>query len=242
MNQAQMKKLQDRLKSLKEKKSGILAHFWRPQEGKNLVRLAPYAHGDGPFQEYYYHYNLHESGKPIVCPKRTYGRACAVCDLVSNLWKGDKDDQALAKQLSAKMRVHTPVLVRGEEDRGIRFWSFGQQVYQNVLETMVDPDYGDITDPAEGRDVVVTLTPPSTNSPFPQTDLLFKPMQTPLAPTSEAIETLLGNTPDLEKLIEIPDEAELQGLLATLAGDTGSPDEEGTEYNSKETDKDGLPF
>ena len=53
------------------------------------------------------------------------------------------------------MRTFAPGVVRGEESQGVKFWGFGKTVYQELLSIIADPDYGDITDPVNGRDVVV---------------------------------------------------------------------------------------
>ena len=36
----------------------------------------------------------------------------------------------------------------------MKFWGFGKTLYQELLSIIADPDY-DITDPVNGRDVVV---------------------------------------------------------------------------------------
>ena len=46
------------------------------------------------------------------------------------------------------------MIVRGEENEGVKYWGFGKTVYQELL-SIIDPDYGDISDPVSGRDVVV---------------------------------------------------------------------------------------
>ena len=38
----------------------------------------------------------------------------------------DKENWRLAKQLDPKMRVFVPVIIRGEEDKGVRLWQFGK--------------------------------------------------------------------------------------------------------------------
>ena len=54
-----------------------------------------------------------------------------------------------------KMRTFVPVLVREEEAEGVRFWGFGKEVYQELLSVIADPDYGDITDATNGRDITI---------------------------------------------------------------------------------------
>ena len=54
-----------------------------------------------------------------------------------------------------KLRTFVPVLVRGQEGEGVKFWGFGKTVYQEILGYITDPDYGDITDPTNGRDLTI---------------------------------------------------------------------------------------
>ena len=51
------------------------------------------------------------------------------------------------------MRTYAPVVVRGEESQGVKFWGFGKTVYQELFHNS-HPDYGDITDQVSGRDVL----------------------------------------------------------------------------------------
>ena len=53
------------------------------------------------------------------------------------------------------MRTFKPVIVRGEESEGVKFWGFGKTAYQELLSIIIDPDYGDITDPKNGRDITL---------------------------------------------------------------------------------------
>ena len=40
--------------------------------------------------------------------------------------------------MEPKMRTYVPVLVRGKESEGVKFWGFGKLVYQELL----GDDYG----------------------------------------------------------------------------------------------------
>ena len=53
------------------------------------------------------------------------------------------------------MRIFAPVIVRGEEDKGVRLWEFGKEIYMQLLGIAEDEDYGDFTDINEGRDFTV---------------------------------------------------------------------------------------
>lgn len=240
MNSKMQDRLKERLKGLKER--GGLAHLWRPpKDGTSTVRIVPYKHDkDGiPFLEYYYHYNI--SDKPITCPKNTFGNPCPICELVSAYWKGSEDDKKIAKSWGARTRIHIPVLVRGEEDRGVRFYSCGTQVYESLLNYLMDPDYENMLDPEEGNDIKISVTPPTDNNPFPKTDVRVRPKSTPLAATKSEIKELVDGVQDFSELVEILSEKELKELLLKLAGEDSDSNEEDTDLGdewSKEDDDD----
>ena len=68
---------------------------------------------------------------------------------------GDKEDWKAQLNKWVKLRTFVPIIVRGQEGDGVRFWGFGKTVYQEILGYIVDPDYGDITDPQSGRDLTI---------------------------------------------------------------------------------------
>ena len=89
------------------------------------------------------------------------------------------------------MRTFAPVIVRGEEKQGVKFWGFGKTVYQELLSIIADPDYGDITDPVNGRDVVVEfLSAEETGASFPKTNIRVKPNQTSISDEPEVLEVV----------------------------------------------------
>ena len=143
---------------------------------------------------------------------------------------GDKENMELAKKLYPKLRVFAPVLVRGEEDKGVRFYEFGKMVYQELLGVMADEDYGDITDIQKGRDVTVEVIPAAeTGKMFNTTTIRVKPNQTPLVDDATKATSLLENQKDLVSLFkkytfeEMKDE--LQGYLKPSEEDGGKQTE-----------------
>ena len=89
------------------------------------------------------------------------------------------------------MRTFAPIIVRGEEKQGVKFWGFGKTVYQELLSIIADPDYGDITDPVNGRDVVVEfISAEETGASYPTTKIRVKPNQTPISDEPEVLETV----------------------------------------------------
>ena len=65
--------------------------------------------------------------------------------------------------MEPKLRTFVPILVRGQEGEGIKFWGFGKTVYQEILGYIADPDYGDITDPKMVEILLSNTNPKSRN-------------------------------------------------------------------------------
>ena len=134
-------------------------NFWRPPVGeKSVIRIVPYKHNkDIPFSELYFYFGI---GKPRMIALSNFDESDPILEFATQLKKsGDKENMELAKKLYPKFRVFAPVLVRGEEDKGVRFYEFGKMVYQELLGVMADEDYGDITDIQKGREVTVEVIP-----------------------------------------------------------------------------------
>ena len=180
--------------------------FWRPNDGEQSIRIVPTSDGD-PFKEKWFHYNL-ATNPGFLCPKRNFGEECPVCDFASQLWRegvdnNDEESKKLAKSLFVRARFFSPVLVRGEEDKGVRIWGYGKTAYENLLTLVLNPEYGDITDPEAGTDLTMVYGKPPGAS-FPQTKLTPRRRSSELCEdmTSEKCTELLESIPDFDTLFE----------------------------------------
>jgi hypothetical protein len=166
------------------------SNLWKPQPGKTQIRIVPYAFNkDNPFIELFFHYNL--NNRSYLSPI-SFGRPDPIEEFAQKLrGSGSKEDYQLSRKLEAKMRTFAPIVVRGEEKQGVKFWGFGKTVYQELLSIIADPDYGDITDPVNGRDVVVEfLSAEETGASFPKTNIRVKPNQTSISDDPEVLEVV----------------------------------------------------
>ena len=108
-----------------------------------------------------------------------------------------KENYVLAKKLDAKNRIFVPVLVRGEEDKGVRLWQFGKQVYEELLSLAVDDEIGDYTDIVNGRDLTIeTVGPESTGTPYNKSSVRVRLKTTPLSEDAKQVETWTNEQPD----------------------------------------------
>ncbi len=188
------------------------SNLWKPEPGKNQVRIVPYQHNmDNPFIELMFHYGL---GKRSYLSPTTFGDSDPIVEFSEKLKKtGSRDDWKLAKGLEPKMRTFVPVIVRGQESEGVKFWGFGKTVYQELLTFIADPDYGDITDLKGGRDITVTFTPAEGGERFPKTSIMVKPNQTPATDNKDLAEKIVNGQSDIHEIYTKVSYDELKEVL-----------------------------
>jgi hypothetical protein len=210
------------------------SNLWKPQPGRSQIRIVPYKHNpDSPFIELFFHYDL--GGKSYLSPI-SFGRPDPIEEFAQKLkTSGNKEDYRLGKKLEAKMRTFAPVVVRGEENEGVKFWGFGKTVYQELLSIIADPDYGDITDPVNGRDVTVEFkTAEELGASFPQTTIRVKPNQTKVTDNSDLLESLKGGQKDIREIYNEQTYEELTEVLSEWLNPS-EDSKDNSETDKKET-------
>ena len=191
--------------------------FWKPQPGKSQIRIVPYKFDkNNPFSELFFHYSL-VPNKTVLSPL-SYGRPDPVQQFADKLKStGNKDEWIQGKRIEPKMRTFVPVVVRGEENEGVKFWGFGKTVYQELLGIIADPDYGDISDSLTGRDIVVERqTPAEAGNQYGKTTIRVKPNVTALSDDSNILSKLLDEQPELKELYNEPTFDELKSHLSNF--------------------------
>jgi hypothetical protein len=200
--------------------------LWKPAPGKHQIRLVPYKFNEeNPFIELYFHYNI--NNKSYLSPM-SFGRPDPIVEFADKLKRmGDKEDWKAAKKMEPKLRTFVPVLVRGEEGEGVRFWGFGKTVYQEILGYMADPDYGDITDPTTGRDITVEIvSAEDSGTSYPVTTIRVKPKETPLVESAEETKKFLTNQMEITDLYQELTYSELKSVLEGWLNPSATGDDE----------------
>jgi len=220
--------------------------LWKPAPGKHTIRLVPYKFNkENPFIELFFHYNI--NNKSYLSPS-SFGRPDPIVEFADKLKRmGDKEDWKAAKKMEPKLRTFVPVLVRGEEGEGVRFWGFGKTVYQEILGYIADPDYGDITDPNEGRDITVeVVSAEDSGTSYPVTTIRVKPKETPLATSKEETDKYLNSQKEITELYSELTYAELKNVLEGWLNPSGTSDDEvsasAQTLSSTAKDEDEAPF
>jgi hypothetical protein len=187
--------------------------MWRPEEGaETTVRLMAYPNNDGqPFKELMFYYNI--GNNPGLLAPYQFDKPDPIQELITKLRdEGSKESYELAKKLYPKMRCYAPVVVRGEEEKGVRLWAFGKTVYQTLLNYMLDEDYGDITDPHEGRDVRISCQK-NPGQQWATTDVRPRGKDSPLSEDSSKSKQWLDNIPDVNNLFELKTYEDLERII-----------------------------
>jgi hypothetical protein len=200
--------------------------LWKPTPGKHQIRLVPYKFNEeNPFIELYFHYNI--NNKSYLSPM-SFGRPDPIVEFADKLKRmGDKEDWKAAKKMEPKLRTFVPVLVRGEEGEGVRFWGFGKTVYQEILGYMADPDYGDITDPTTGRDITVEIvSAEDSGTSYPVTTIRVKPKETPLVESAEDTKKFLTSQMEITDLYQELTYSELKSVLEGWLNPSATGDDE----------------
>ena len=140
--------------------------FIQLREGTNVVRILP---GKDEDTEFYAETKIHRITFPTsqdgltggkvrnVHCLQTHGEKCPICELYYGLWKtGVKEDEDLARKIKGRARYYMNVVNR--ETAEVKILSVGIMIFQKLLNTILDEDYGDITDLKTGHDFKIVKT------------------------------------------------------------------------------------
>ena len=214
--------------------------YWKPEIGKAVIRFVPSAYdSENPFTELMFHYGI--GGVKSMLSPTCYGEKDPIIEFAAKLRKEySPENYKLAKKLDPKMRVFAPVIVRGEEEKGVRLWQFGKQIYEQLLSLAADEEIGDFTDIMNGLDFTLeTVGKDVTGTEYNRTTLRPKMKQSPLSTDKVLVETWLKEQPEPITQFKKFTYAEMKEALAKWL----TPEEETEEDESTfvtDTDDEGA--
>ena len=197
-----LSKLKQKLDTLQSKPQGgqktdYSLIYWKPTIGKQQIRIVPSAYdASNPFAELKFYYGI--TNKVMISPTN-FGEKDPIALFAGKLREGEynKENYVLAKKLDAKNRIFVPVVVRGEEDKGVRLWQFGKLVYEELLALAVDDEIGDYTDIVGGRDLTVeTVGPEATGTPYNKSSVRVRLKTSPLSEDAALVEKWTSEQPN----------------------------------------------
>jgi hypothetical protein len=203
-----LSKIKNKLESLQQKpgakkeKIDYTKVFWKPKAGKHQIRFIPSKFDKAnPFKEAFIHYGF---AKYPIFSLTNWGEPDPIVEFTKKLRStSEKDNWSLAKKLDPKMRIYAPVIVRGEEDMGVRLWEFGKEIYMQLLALAEDEDYGDFTDINEGFDFTLEAVMGDVGGRQGlKSSIRPKRKNSPLSKDAAQIEVWLEEQPDILELQE----------------------------------------
>jgi hypothetical protein len=213
LNIDQIRKRLNTLKSQTKKTSNI----WKPEPGKSKIRIVPYKYQPGnPFVELYFHYAFGGKGKRSYLSLKTFGEKDPIVDFCEKLKRtGLKEDWLMGVKHEPKLRTFAPIVVRGKEQEGVKFWGFGKQIYEKLLAVAEnEAEWGDITDPVSGHDIQVEFkSKEEVGKDYPETDIQVLPSITPLSKDDALVAKLLDEQKEIFEVFPKPTVDELKEVL-----------------------------
>jgi hypothetical protein len=240
MNLALIQKKLDELNGKKTKtdkpKSELDALLWKPEVGKNIIRMLPNIYNEEwPIEEIKFYWL---NNRQYVAPK--VGEYDPLIEkfnafIPRTAQPMPKDEyKALAearRPLEGVTSYYAYILVRGKEHEGPRIWKFSQGVYKHLLEGAFNPalDYGDVTDPRNGRDLIVTYTLPQSDKEFAKTSVNPRGQES-VATTDATVLEKIKAMPNVWSFYKPATPEELLEAAAAHYGSKPSPTEPKAEH------------
>lgn len=214
--------------------------FWRPSVGKETIRVVPNKFNkDFPFTEMMFYYGI--GPKPMSSPSN-WGEKDPIIEFTKQLRQSnDSENWKLAKKLDPKTRIFAPIIVRGQEDEGVKLWQFGKEVYQAFLNLAADEEVGDYTDIVQGRDIkLTTVGPEVTGTKYNKTTISPSMKVSQLSEDSSVVEKLLNEQADPKKIFKAPEYEAMKKHLQDYLMPEGT-EEEGDIISEQPVDFDNNP-
>ena len=196
-------------------------NYFKPQSGKNTVRILPPWNDEGVFfSKATLHYNVRDKGGPVPC-RSMIGKECPICQAIKSVGKD------LADKCKAKDRYYVNVIDRKNQDSGVKIWGMTPRNMKKIKSAMEDPDYGDLTDPEEGRDIIIEVD--DSKGGAPQYEIR------PRVKTSDVgVDDWEDNMNDLDEVVgELPSMKEYKKLVEDAFDITSDDDDDDEEEDKK---------
>lgn len=233
-------KVKQKLQNMKNSGNRSGGRIWRPDEGTQKVRMVPYRFNkDYPFIELYFHYDL--PGRSHLSPK-SFGDDDPIVEFAEELKrKGGKENWKLHKKLMPTLRIYAPIVVRGEEDQGVKFWGFGKTIYEDLLSKLVDPDWGNFFDLQEGRDIKIERIPAEKNdTDYPKTNADLVPNKSPLADSKERMKEIIDTQVEITEVFDVLSYEELENILEDYLNPEDEEEEESVTTSAGKSKKSSV--
>jgi hypothetical protein len=211
------------------------------KQGQRTIRILPTTDGSSPFKEVWFH-EVQVDGKwqKFYDPAKNDNERSPLNEVYEELMStGKESDKQLATQYRSRKFYIVKVVDRDNEQDGVKFWRFKHNYKQEGILDKIIPIWkakGDITDPDNGRDLILELTkaktPKGATYTVIQTVMYDDPA--PISKDTDQMADWVGNEMTWE---DVYSKKPVEYLEALARGETPRWDSEkgGYTYSNNET-------
>lgn len=211
------------------------------KQGQRTIRILPTTDGSSPFKEVWFHeVQLDGKWQKFYDPAKNDNERSPLNEVYEELMStGKESDKQLATQYRSRKFYIVKVVDRDNEQDGVKFWRFKHNYKQEGILDKIIPIWkakGDITDPDNGRDLILELTkaktPKGATYTVIQTVMYDDP--TPISKDTDQMADWVGNEMTWE---DVYSKKPVEYLEALARGETPRWDSEkgGYTYSNNET-------
>ena len=137
------------------------------KSAQRRIRILPTKDGSSPFVEVWYH-EIQVNGQwvKLYDPEKNDNERSPLTEVYNELIStGKKEDKELASQYRSRLFYIVKVIDRDNEQDGVKFWRFKHNYKQEGVLDKILPIWkakGNVTDPENGRDLIIELTKAKT--------------------------------------------------------------------------------
>ena len=201
-------------------KQSFLDSFLRLEEGTNLIRILPWKDEE---KQFYAETKIHrvEVSDGMVrnfhC-RKVHDKECPLCDTYYALWNksNDKDDEYAnkARQIKPRERYYMNVVSRSDSaDQPVKILSVGVMVFKKIIGTMLDEDFGDITDLQNGHDFKIVKVMEGMWPKYDQSQPRPKPEA---AGSDKEIAVWMDSAHDIHGLVKLEEYADVKEVAEMI--------------------------
>ena len=211
------------------------------KQGQRTIRILPTTDGSSPFKEVWFH-EVQVDGKwqKFYDPAKNDNERSPLNEVYEELMStGKESDKQLATQYRSRKFYIVKVVDRDNEQDGVKFWRFKHNYKQEGILDKIIPIWkakGDITDPDNGRELILELTkaktPKGATYTVIQTVMYDDPA--PISKDTDQMADWVGNEMTWE---DVYSKKPVEYLEALARGETPRWDSEkgGYAYSNNET-------
>ena len=135
----------------------------KEKQGQRRIRILPTTDGSSPFKEAWYH-EIQVGGQwqKFYDPGKNDNERSPLNEVYEELMStGKESDKELAKQYKSRKFYIVKVIDQDKPEDGVKFWRFKHNYKGDGILDKIIPIWknkGDVTDPAIGRDLILSLS------------------------------------------------------------------------------------